>query len=68
MMELLRKKLRVPMGLPAPAWLLEIGAFFIRTETELVLKSRYVVPERLLNEGFKFKYNTFEECTLDLIP
>ncbi|MCE3228753.1 MAG: epimerase family protein [Bacteroidetes bacterium] len=67
MMKLFRKKLHAWIGLPAPAWLLEIGAFFIRTETELVLKSRYAVPERLLNEGFQFKYNSFEECIENLI-
>ncbi|MBA3665444.1 MAG: TIGR01777 family protein [Bacteroidetes bacterium] len=62
LMAMLRKKAGIAIGLPSPKWLLEIGAFFIRTETELILKSRYVVPERLLNEGFQFKYNTIEEC------
>ncbi len=66
LMHLLRKKAGVVIGLPATAWLLEIGAFFIRTETELILKSRYVAPERLLKEGFRFKYNTIEECIAGL--
>lgn len=62
LMGLLRKKAGVAIGLPSPKWLLEIGAFFIRTETELILKSRYAVPERLLKEGFKFKYRNIEQC------
>ena len=44
------------LGLPATAWMAEIGAFFLRTETELILKSRWVVPTRLLENGFVFKY------------
>lgn len=56
MMQTLRKALRVKTGIPSPGFLLEIGAVFIRTETELVLKSRWVVPERLLAAGYKFQY------------
>ena len=55
-MKLLREKLGVPVGIPSPAWLLEIGAVFIRTETELLLKSRWVLPGRLLKAGYRFKY------------
>jgi len=55
MMHQIRKLVDRPFGLPMPAWLLEIGAFFIRTETELILKSRKVVPKRLLDEGFEFE-------------
>lgn len=62
LMQFLRKKTNTRFGLPAPKWMLEIGAFFMRTETELILKSRYVVPERLLHEGFTFKYSTIEDC------
>jgi uncharacterized protein (TIGR01777 family) len=62
MMRLFRKKVRVPFGLPATQWMLEIGAFFLRTETELILKSRYSYPEKALNEGFVFKHNTMKEC------
>ena len=43
-------------GLPATQWMAEIGAFFLRTETELILKSRWVVPSRLLDHGFEFQY------------
>ena len=57
-MRTFRNLMHVKMGLPAPAWLLEIGAVVIRTETELLLKSRWVIPERLLDEGFTFKFPT----------
>lgn len=43
-------------GLPVPKFLLEVGAIFLRTQTELVLKSRKVVSKRLEEEGFQFKY------------
>ena len=66
-MKLLRNKLHVPFGLPAPAWLLEVGAVFIRTETELVLKSRWVLPERLLQAGFQFKFPKLEQALNDLV-
>jgi uncharacterized protein len=55
------------IGLPAPAWLLEIGAVFIRTETELVLKSRRVVPGRLLGAGFKFDYPNWPAAARELV-
>ena len=55
-MRILREVCRPPLGLPAAAWMLEIGAFFLGTETELLLKSRRVVPGRLLASGFEFKY------------
>lgn len=54
------------VGLPAPAWLLEIGAFLLRTETELILKSRRVIPQRLLAEGFEFRFPTLETALRDL--
>lgn len=60
-MKTLRKILGVPIGLPAMKWMIEIGAFFMRTESELVLKSRRLVPERLLSEGFEFQYVEIED-------
>ena len=66
-MALMRKEQHVPFGLPAAAWMLEIGAFFIRTETELILKSRRVVPTRLLEEGFTFRYPTTETALKQLL-
>jgi uncharacterized protein (TIGR01777 family) len=66
LMTLLRKKLNIKLGLPANKWMLEIGALLLGTETELILKSRYSYPERALNEGFHFKYETIEQCLKDL--
>ncbi|GAA2754255.1 epimerase [Amnibacterium kyonggiense] len=57
----LRRVLGVPIGLPATRWMLELGTFAIRTETELVLKSRWVVPDRLLAAGFAFRHTDLEE-------
>jgi len=60
LMQFIRKTSRMPFGLPAPKWLLEAGAIVIGTETELILKSRWVVPKRLLDSGFEFKFKTAE--------
>ena len=56
MMRLFREVCGVPFGLPATEWMLEIGAIFLRTETELSLKSRRVVPGKLLASGFQFQF------------
>jgi uncharacterized protein len=53
-MATIRKICDAPFGLPAPRGLLEIGAFFLRTETELIIKSRRVAPGKLLATGFTF--------------
>jgi uncharacterized protein (TIGR01777 family) len=53
-MAAIRKVCHGRFGLPAPRWLLEIGAFFMRTETELIIKSRRVAPGKLLANGFTF--------------
>jgi uncharacterized protein (TIGR01777 family) len=66
-MRLLREAAGIPFGLPASKWMLEIGAFFMRTETELILKSRRVVPTRLIDHGFSFEFNTWSEAVRDLI-
>jgi uncharacterized protein (TIGR01777 family) len=66
MMKVFRDVCRMPIGLPAWEWTLEIGAFFMRTETELILKSRRVVPGRLLASGFAFQFPTFREAIADL--
>jgi uncharacterized protein (TIGR01777 family) len=55
-MRTLRAAWGVGFGLPATRWMLEIGAFVLRTETELILKSRRVVPSRLLQSGFVFRF------------
>lgn len=54
----LRNLMNKKIGLPTPKWMLEAGAVFIKTETELVLKSRWVIPERLGKAGFVFQYDT----------
>ena len=54
------------VGLPATRWMLDIGAFVLRTEPELILKSRRVVPGRLLDAGFAFKFPTWSEAARDL--
>jgi uncharacterized protein (TIGR01777 family) len=63
----LRQAYGVLFGLPVPRWMLEIGAFFIRTETELLLKSRCVVPTRLLEAGFKFSFPDWPSASHDLV-
>jgi len=65
-MGVLRNALGVRHGLPAPAWLLEIGAFFMRTESELLLKSRKVVPGRLHESGFSFNFPEWQQAALQL--
>ena len=55
-MAVIRKVCGAPFGLPASQWMLEIGAFFLRTETELLIKSRRVVPGKLLADGFAFRH------------
>lgn len=55
-MRTLREAAHIPIGLPAPRWMLEIGCLLLRTESELVLRSRRVVPGRLLASGFEFRY------------
>ena len=65
-MRVLRQAAGVPVGLPANRLMLEIGAVFMRTETELILKSRRVVPRRLLEHGFVFKYPKWHDAAVDL--
>ncbi len=65
-MRALREAAGVPFGLPATRWMLALGAFAMRTETELVLKSRRVVPGRLLEAGFAFRHPTWPEAARDL--
>lgn len=55
------------VGLPAPSWMLSIGAVLLRTETELVLKSRRVVPRRLLDAGFEFHFPNWRGACEDLV-
>lgn len=66
-MRVLRQAWGTAIGLPATRWMLELGAVFMRTETELVLKSRRVVPGRLLASGFSFDFPTWPEAAKDLV-
>lgn len=63
----LRKAYGMPIGLPASRWMMDIAAFVLRTESELTLKSRYVVPARLTREGFTFRYPAWGTATRDLV-
>lgn len=65
-MRTLRQAAGVKLGLPATRWMLELGAFFMRTETELMLKSRRVVPGRLVQSGFEFTFPAWPEAAADL--
>jgi len=67
LMRHLRKSFGAMMALPAPAWLLTLGAVVIGTETELVLKSRWVIPKRLLQEGYRFRYPSAETAIKNLL-
>ena len=67
LMRIIRKAGGCPIGLPAPKWLLEIGSAFIRTETELILKSRWVLPKRLLGSGFSFAFPKVEDAVRDIL-
>ncbi len=66
LMKTLRHVLKVPFGISHPIPLLKLGAEIIGTESELVLKSRNVIPERLLKNGFKFTFTNIENALIDL--
>ncbi|MCC5944637.1 MAG: TIGR01777 family oxidoreductase [Bernardetiaceae bacterium] len=67
LMNALREKLKALFGIPSPVWLLKFGAILIRTEVELILKSRWVLPERLLQEGFTFTYPNLNDALEDIL-
>lgn len=66
-MQTLRHVLKMPIGIPQPKWLLNFGAKIINTEAELILKSRYVIPEKLVLAGFQFNYPTAETAIQEII-
>lgn len=66
-MKKLQKAVSFPFGIPINTFLLKIGSFIIRTETELVLKSRNVIPKRLLENGFQFKFENIETAFQNLL-
>lgn len=61
-MRLMREAMGRSFGLPASVWMLKLGAMLLGTETELILKSRWVIPERLLQAGFQFRYDTLDKA------
>ncbi len=65
-MRLLREAWGVRVGLPATRWMLEVGAVFLRTETELILKSRRVIPGRLVASGFRFEFEHWRDAVIEL--
>jgi uncharacterized protein (TIGR01777 family) len=65
-MRMLRKECGAIAGLPASRWMLEIGTYLMRTESELILKSRRVVPARLVDHGFVFRYAEWPEAVQEL--
>jgi NAD dependent epimerase/dehydratase family enzyme len=67
-MRVLRKELGIPIGLPAPAWLVRLGATLVfRTDPDLVLYGRYVYPERLLAAGFTFRYPGLDAAVREVV-
>jgi len=66
-MKALREAWGSRIGLPAASWMLEIGTFFLRSETELVLKSRRVIPRRLVEAGFQFQFPEWESAAQHLV-
>ncbi len=66
-MRTLRMTYGIPFGLPLPTWVLKVGAVLIRTETELILKSRRVIPARLLDQGFSFTFSNIENALEEII-
>ncbi len=65
-MRVLRQVYGMPIGMPAMEWQLAIGAFLIRSETELILKSRRVVPKLLTDSGFEFNFPEWKDAAEDL--
>ncbi len=64
----LRKSLHIPYFVNQPEWMLKLGALLLGTETELILKSRYVFPQKLINQGFRFEFPTIQSCLNELNP
>ena len=66
-MRALRQAWAVPVGLPAAGWMIGAAGLLLRTESELVLKSRRVVPGRLLHAGFQFRFPDWPAAARDLV-
>ncbi|OED44223.1 TIGR01777 family protein [Flavobacteriaceae bacterium (ex Bugula neritina AB1)] len=67
LMKTLQKILKIPIGIPLPKPLLEAGSLIIKTETELVLKSRNVIPLKLSESGFRYTYSNLDDAIKNII-
>ena len=67
LMKSIRKAYGAPFGLPAPLWLIELGAIIIQTEPELIFKSRWVLPKRLLDSGYSFLFAKADHAVKDIL-
>ncbi|RZK55228.1 MAG: TIGR01777 family protein [Pedobacter sp.] len=61
------RKTKASIGLPSPTWMLKMGAVLIGTETELILKSRWVIPDRLTKAGYQFKFPVLDGALVDIL-
>ncbi|MFN0137858.1 MAG: epimerase [Phycisphaerae bacterium] len=67
-MRALRRAMRIPIGLPATEWMVRVGArILLRTDPELALYGRYVVPTRLCSEGFEFQYPNLDAALPEVL-
>ncbi|HEX6893234.1 MAG TPA: TIGR01777 family oxidoreductase [Chryseolinea sp.] len=66
-MRTLREACMVPFGIPMPGWLLNLGAVIIGTETELIVKSRWVLPSKLITAGYVFQFPDLRSALQDLL-
>lgn len=66
-MQALRKSLKMPFGIPTPKFAMELGAIIMGTESELILKSRFVKPKKLLDKGFEFQFTDIGKALNDLV-
>lgn len=66
-MELLRAEHKQNIALPTPKWMLELGAIMLGTETELILKSRWVIPQKLTDYGFHFQFGNLKPALKNLL-
>lgn len=66
-LRVLREDCGVRFGLPSRPWMLAVGALLMRTETELLLKSRRVIPAVLDKHGFQFRFPVWTVAAEDLV-
>jgi NAD dependent epimerase/dehydratase family enzyme len=67
LMRIIRRAVKMPLGLPLFRWMTELGASAIRTESELLLKSRWVLPERLTAAGYEFEQPDLDAAVRDIV-